>query len=597
MASVASDSAKRVREQLARILATPDFANFPRSSAFLTYVVEQTLAGRAAGLKEAVIGVEVFGREPGYDAKSDSVVRTQARRVREKLNEYYNGAGKEDRIRIEIPKGAYVPDFAVLPDSPAKPAPSKLGWAIGAGLLLAAVAVGFATRHRADTHLTTLTVLPFADPSHRYDTLADGLTEDLERTLSRVPSLRLHAHPTGLTPEQRADFPALSRRLAVDALIDGRIAGDEIRVSLIRASDNSLLWTDRFPAAAPISPTERQIETAVASALGVKAPAPARHAENPQAHDLFFAGRALWATRDPGKTKQAIALYQEALKIDPEYALAYMGIADAYALMGGNDQIDSQTAIAQGIPAVQKALELDPSLAEAHAAYGMLECLERNFKACAAEYQRAIELNPSYDRAYVRAGTLQFMLGDFSAAERLIRESERLNPYAMSLPLIRAELYYYWRRFAQSEELADLVLKAEPSNATAYQILARDYLEQNQPQRAVEAERTIVAQAPERLLYLSELASYLSRAGEAVEAARIAERVLHPTTAERLDPLAIALMYARMRDKANTLRYLEEAQAEHSGDLPSIRFDPALDFVRQEPRYRAVAATALPATQ
>ncbi len=593
MASVAFDSAKRVREQLARILATPDFTNFPRSSAFLTYVVEQTLAGRAAGLKEAVIGVEVFGREPGYDAKSDSVVRTQARRVREKLNEYYSGAGKQDPVRIEIPKGAYVPEFAVLPEAHAYSAPSKPRWAIGAGLLLVVAAVAFATRHR-DTHLTTLTVLPFSDPSHRYDVLADGLTEDLERTFSRIAALRLHAHPNGLTPEQRADFPALSRRLAVDALIDGRITGDEIRVSLIRASDNSLLWTDRFPAAAPISPTERQIETAVASALGVNPPGPARHAENPQAHDLFFAGRALWATRDPGKTKQAIDLYQQALQIDPEYSMAYMGIADAYALMGGNDQIDSKTAIERGVPAARKALELDPTLAEAHAAYGMLECLERNFKACDAEYQRAIELNPSYDRAYARAGTLRFMLGDFPAAERLIRESERLNPYAMSLPLIRAELYYYWRRYKDSEDLANLVLKADPGNRTAFQILARDYLEQNQPPRAVEAEREAVSQLPDNLLFQSELASYLYRAGSEAEAAAAARNVLHPKTPGEIDPLAVALMYARMLDKEKTLEYLEKAYSARSGDLPSIRFDPALDFVRGEPRYRAIAARVAP---
>jgi TolB-like protein/Tfp pilus assembly protein PilF len=600
MASGAFESAKMIRDHVARILANPDFANFPRSGAFLTYLVDQTLEGRGGDLKEAVIGVEVFGREPGYDSKSDSVVRTQARRVREKLNEYYSTAGQADPIRIAIPKGGYIPEFQTVAKlAEAIPRPRNRIAAIAGALAVLAAAGAVASLARRpvphDVRLPAIAVLPVADldPARRFDSLADGLTEDLERGFSRIHDLRVHARPPAtLTPAERSDYASLSKRLAVDALLDGQIVTEsdhsEIRLSLIRAADSSLLWTDHFPVDTAIGSIERQIETSVARALNVKPPAVTTHAENPRAHDLFFAGRTLWATRNPEKTKQAIQLYQQALAIDPDDALAYMGIADAYALMAAHGQIDSQIALDRGEPAVRKALELDPALAEAHAALGMLQCLQWKFKACDAEYQRAIELNPSYDRAYARARVVRFLFGDFPAAERLIRESERLNPYAMSLPLIRAELYYYWRRYNDSEDLIHEVLKADPKNTTAFQLLARDYLEQHQPQRAVEAERSAVAAEPDALLLQAELASFLHQAGNSAEAAQRLAHVLHAGQSAPVDPYALAIMYARMGDKAKTLDSLEAALAARTGDLPSLRWDPALDFVRKEPRFENI---------
>ncbi len=605
MASAGFASPENVRAQLVRILAAAEFAPFPRSAALLTYVVEEALAGRNDSLKEAVIGVEVFGRSPGYDPKADSIVRTQARRVREKLAEYYQGAGQDDPVRITIPKGAYIPEFVAAVKPPAVPAArASRRMAVAAfSLCLAAAGILLLAWHRGIPRVTTVGILPFLDrdPAHAYAALAGGLTEDLERDLSRARDLRIHAHPTGLTPEARADYTEVARRLAVDAVIDGSIVrenGDaEIRVALIRGADRALLWTGRFPATGAIGGTERRIEDAVAAALGVKPPAHAAHTENPRAHDLYFAGRALWATREPAKSRQAIALYEEALRIDPEYALAYMGIADAYALMAGNGQIEPYAAIARGVPAVRRALELDPSLAEAHAAFGMLYLAQRDYQNAAGEYQRAIELNPSYDRAYVRAGTLQFWFGDFPQAEKLIRESERLNPYAMSLPMIRSELYYYWRRYDDSITLAKVVLQADPGYATAYQVMARDYLQKGDAPRAVAAARAAVAKFPDRMLYVSELASYLFRSGQTREAENLAALVLEPGPPDEVDPLVVALMYARMMDREKTLRYLAAAYSARSVDLPSIRFDPALDFVRDDPRYRAIAAKVTPSSK
>src|SRR5580692_1941814 len=142
-------SAKQIREQLARILRAPDFVEYPRSSALLTHVVEETLAGRGAQIKEATLGVEVFGCPPGYDSKADSVVRTQARSLRTKLARYYAGEGVRDSVLIEIPKGAYVPEFRSLQEDDIAPAlpPSpnrRFSPRLAAGWLVVAVVVSAA---------------------------------------------------------------------------------------------------------------------------------------------------------------------------------------------------------------------------------------------------------------------------------------------------------------------------------------------------------------------------------------------------------------------------------------------------------------------
>jgi tetratricopeptide (TPR) repeat protein len=126
-----------------------------------------------------------------------------------------------------------------------------------------------------------------------------------------------------------------------------------------------------------------------------------------------------------------------------------MGIADAYGLLTVHGQIPAAAGIRAGEQAAAKAIALDdPSLAEAHAALGMLQAAAWQWQDACDEYQRAIALNPSYDRAYLRYGLVCFFrVGDFSGAERMIRESETLNPYSLALPTIRAELYYYARRY------------------------------------------------------------------------------------------------------------------------------------------------------
>jgi tetratricopeptide (TPR) repeat protein len=315
-------------------------------------------------------------------------------------------------------------------------------------------------------------------------------------------------------------------------------------------------------------------------------------AENPKAHDLFLAGRALWATRERTKILEAIGLFEQAIAVDPNDALAYMGLADAYGLMTMNVQIGAQEGILKGEKAAAKALELDPKLAEAHAAMGMLKVAQWDWKTADDEYRRAIELNPSYDRAYVRAGVVRFYLGDFAAAERLIREAEALNPYALSLPLIRAEVYYYSRRYSEEEALVRAVQVAEPKDAGEHALtlamLAPCLDAERRFNEAVEAARAAAAGDESFTMNLAETLHAAGREKES--AALLAEAV----RANANNPYRLAIAFARLGDREKALAYLQTALEARVPDLPSVRWEPAFDALREDGRYQAIVARIFP---
>ncbi|HUO31903.1 MAG TPA: tetratricopeptide repeat protein [Bryobacteraceae bacterium] len=597
-----------IRGELGRILRDPEFAATPRSGAFLTHVVERTLAGRQSEIKESTIGVEVFQRPADYDTRTDSIVRTEARRLREKLSHYYLHAGKDDPLLIEIPKGVYVPVFrslqpAVEPPVPAavpQPNPARRVM-LGATVLFAGAMLltGWRVLGRwpvaASQSPRVLAVLPFEDlddPGGQTRYLSVGIAEDLERDLSQVPGLRLHAPPPAewLAPHREVDYPALARRLGANVLLTGAIlpgaAGRQVRASLIRGGDGSILWTDHFPLGIAALAVDREIEAGASRALAIQVPALKRPPENPKAHDLFLQGRNLWARRTRESAEQAIELFRQALAVDPNYALAYMGIADAYVLTAANGQMPIAAAVREGEAAASKAIALDPTMAEAHAALGLLKGIEWDCQDAAAEYARAIALDPSYDRAYVRLGTLRFSLGDFAGAEKLMREAETLNPYSTALPMIRAELYYYARRYQDAIDLSRQVLHIEPGNAVADMIIARTFLAMRKPDEAL-AEILHVAKPSDFGVRRADFGSFLAAAGRRREGLAMLDQVVRDRSRDYVDSYDLAVAFARTNDRQRSIAWIENALAERSPNLSSARWDPVFDFLRSDPRFAA----------
>jgi adenylate cyclase len=235
-----------VLEELEKILASPGFARNERLQSFLRFVVDQKLHGKTSELKESVIGAEVFGRKPDYDPHCDPVVRLEAAKLRARLGEYYAGPGATDRVRIEIPKGAYVPLWQLIGG---KRGIGFWRWVVASAVVLGLVIVGAAVwRWMRPAAKPTLAVLPFLNLSHDPDNeyFSDGLADEITELLAQTGGLDVTARTSSFALKgERLDAREIGARLNATVLLEGSVQklSDRVKiiVQLIRAADGKHL--------------------------------------------------------------------------------------------------------------------------------------------------------------------------------------------------------------------------------------------------------------------------------------------------------------------------------------------------------------------
>lgn len=376
-----------IRAQLERILASSVLAHSESPGRLLTYVVTRKLEGKGDPLKEYLIGVEAFDRGESFDPKTDTIVRVQARRLRAKLTAYYQGPGEADPLIIELPKGSYVPNF--LPRQSPEARPRRLGvprWFVlsAGGLVACAAVLGVVLwRGRAPAGgrpLRSIAILPLdnlsRDPAQDY--LADGLTEELITELSKTPGLRVIARTSVMQYKgSRKSVPEIARELAVDAIVEGSVlpSGDRVRISaqLIHAARNDHLWAQTYDrnlrdTLAVQSELAGKIATAVQASLGKSTPAREQPSTvDVQAHQLYLQGRFEFNNSDERSLRSSLEHFEQAIRKDPTYAMAYAGRARSYLRLS-NFYDPPNEAMPKAREAARRAIELDGELAEARVA-------------------------------------------------------------------------------------------------------------------------------------------------------------------------------------------------------------------------------------
>ncbi len=289
-------------------------------------------------------------------------------------------------------------------------------WA-GAAVLLAAVTAGiYWTRSKAETNrVSSIAVLPFvnatADPNNEY--LSDGLTESLISTLSQLPGIKVMARSTVFRFKASQDDPQkIGQTLQVAAVLTGRITqhGDDlgIHTELVNAADGSEIWGSQYTSKqADITQVQSDITRDISKSLHVQMSGQEQQklgkagTNNPEAYRLYLEGRQLWAQRTPDSLKKSINLFQQAIAADPNYALAYAGLADTYNVSPSYGiGIDSMQAVALAEEASLKAVQLDDSLSETHVSHAAALTNDWRWKESEAEFRRAIQINPSNATAH-----------------------------------------------------------------------------------------------------------------------------------------------------------------------------------------------------
>jgi len=586
-----------VQRQLERVLRSPGFARNERLSRFLRFVVEGYLDGKDQELKESVIAVEVFGRSPGFDSRLDPVVRTEAVRLRARLGDYYAKEGKADALVIELPKGGYVPRFREinLTQAPAKQPGLRLRVALALAGLVIALAVGgwWWGEHRRTP--IAIAVLPLENTNHDSadDYFADGLTDELIRNLSIIDGLTVRSRTSsfGLKGQPRNLHDA-GRQLQADYILEGSVlrGGQQLRidVQLVRVSDDFPLWSGRFDRKlTDVFAIQDEIALGVVNNLRLKLGGGRRRYETSlEAYDLYLRARAMPNQRSRGWAREAAGIYQQVIAKDERFAPAYAGLAAAYAASSAQGFREDHTdELAEMRAAAEKAIRLDPLLAEAYDALGMVYMRDGKWAESEASFRRAIELDRSSSEAYNDFSTFLLVpLGRIEEAVHELRLAAKADPLSAFIQQRLAEMLIFAGRYKE----------AATHCAGAPECLARTQLGQGRIDEAIQIlfamNKTAVSDSasfrefvPGRkdLVRPRYLGYAYGRARRSAEAEKLAVEVAPNAFSQ-------ALIYAGLDDKDRTLEALNRVARLGAVRIGMALNSPEFALLRGDPRVQAL---------
>lgn len=571
-------SAESIRTQLRKILSSRTFVRSERLARFLSFTVEEMLAGRGEELKEFVIGVEVFDKNEKYDPRMDPIVRVEARRLREKLRKYYETEGFTDPIQIEFPTGSYSP---VVQTRDA-----------------AQVSGGSAA-----TTESAIAVLPFANLSSEQENeyFSDGLTEELINALTKVEGLRVVAWNSAAQLKGKTrDIRRIAEQLGVRAVLEGSVrrTADRLRITaqLIDTATGHYLWSETYERPSrDIFAIEDEISSAIVGALRIKLTGSAarslvtRYTENLQAYHLYLKGRFYWNKRREEDFYKALGFYEQAIEIEPNYAPAYAGMADAYIMLGEYGSAPAESTMRKARAAACRALEIDARLAEAHVSLGTVCGLhEWNWAASEQHYLRALELNPSYPTAHHWYGyDYLATLGRLPEAIAELERAHHLDPLSLIIATTLGTIYDFARQYERAREYYDRVLEMEPRFVRAHLSAGRSFLHQNRCGEAIEMFEKARELMPSSPVPLALLAHAYNVSGARAEADRLRQAL------ERFRRTCYVPSYVLARahlchDHDQAFAYLAKALEERDPRLPHLSVSPIWDCLRDDPRFTAM---------
>ncbi|MCC6340797.1 MAG: hypothetical protein IT166_01285 [Bryobacterales bacterium] len=542
---------------------------------FLRFTVEKAMEGHADELKEYLIGIEVFDRKPMYDPRVDPIVRVEARRLRAKLREYYSSAGAGDPIRIEFPTGGYVPQFLSTPRemaaSPPKAMPGK-----------------------------TIAVLPFANLSNEQasEYFSDGLTSELIHALTRAEGLNVVAWTSAAQWKGRAhDLKDIGRQLQADVVLEGSVrhARNNVRimVQLIDASTGLYLWSESYDREMrDIFAIQEEIANSIVSVLCIRLRA--RHAAefrretDVESYHLYLKGRYHWNMRTREGLQSSVGFFQKAIQRDPNYALAYAGLADAWSLLVEFGLHQAGELMPQAKTAALKAIELDSSLAEAYTSLAFIRSLyDWEWTEAEAHYRRAIELNPGYATVH-HWFSVDFLVLHARMDEALeeIELARQLDPLSIILKESYGYLLLLCRRFGEALDHYSHLIETGAGFYRLHTALGRIYGFLGRYDESIAAYLRGRQLAPEVPSIAGAMGQTYALAGREDKARLELLRLHDMSLRTAVSPTCFALIHAGLGENSRALDFLEEACDRRELPLTSVGVHPAYDSLRKEPRFQ-----------
>src|SRR5437763_616784 len=444
------------------------------------------------------------------------------------------------------------------------------------------------------------------DPQNAY--FSEGVQDEILTRLAKLAELKVISR----TSTQRFksapnDLRQIAQQRGVSNILEGSVqkANDQVRVNvqLINALTDAHLWADTYDRKlTDIFAVETEIAKAVADVLQAKLTGSEQHViaarptANTEAHQLYLKGRFFWNKRTGSDLKKSIDYFQQAIAADPNYALAYAGVADGYVWLPGYTAGTPRDCYPKAAAAAKKALELDDTLAEAHTSLALAIWLY-DFDSAQAirEFQRAIELNPNYAITHQQyANNTLSALGRFDDAIVEGKRAVELDPLSLVINTDLGSDYYYARRYDEAIAQLRKTLEMDPGFYIAHLVLgqvldakgARDAaIVECQKARALNDDPSV----------LGVLGRAYGLSGNKMEAKKILDQLKKLSQERYVSAYSFALVYLGLGDKEEALRWLEQSYQDRAGsDIGFIRVDPLLDPLRGDPRFEALAEKIVP---
>jgi len=475
------------------------------------------------------------------------------------------------------------------------------------GIVLAGVSVARYLRKLSvatapPNQITSLVVLPFenlsADKDQAY--FADGMTDELIAHLAKIRSLRVISRTSSM--EYKGTHKTLSqiaRDLNVDSVVEGTVlrSGDRVRITaeLVQVATDRHLWAETYESQlGDILTLQSHVASAIVNEIRVKLTpedqvrlATTRPIST-QSYENYLKGRYYWNKRSQEGLTKAIDYFQLAIEQDPNYALAYAGLADCYSIIGSVivGTVPALEVAPKARAAALKSLELDNTLAEAQTSLATVRFnYDWDWNAAASGFRRAVELNPSYATAYQRNSLYLMSMGRTSESIAEMNRAHDLDPLSISMNFSLGSRLYMAREYDQAIEQLRNTIDMDPDFVLPHLVLGQAYEQKKMYDQAITELRRAADISQSSPPAIAALARTNAVSGRTAEARKLLDQLMEQSKKRYVSPFYVAIVYAGLGDTNQALDWFEKAYGDHSNAIVFLKVDPQLDTLRANPRF------------
>ena len=479
--------------------------------------------------------------------------------------------------------------------------PAKKYLAIVLAVLLISAIGFFGYRYLSPTkQIESIAVMPFVNESGNADVeyLSDGMTETLIKSLSQLPNLNVKPRSSVFRYKgKETDLQTIARELNVQAILNGRILqrGDGLTLSLelVDVQKDSVIWSEQYnrkqsDLVALQSEIAKDVSTNLKAKLsGAEESKVTKTAtSDPEAYQAYLKGRYYWNRRTAENLKKAIEQFKIATDRDRNYALAFVGLADCYAVLDEYAGTPTSETLPQAKAYAERALRLDDQLAEPHATLGFVNRQLWQWAEAEKEFKRAIEINPNYATAYHWYSVLLRDLGRYDAAAAMIKRAKELDPLSIPISINVSLMYLVQNNYQACIENSVKIIELDPNYAGVYGLLGKCYVKQGRNAEAIAASEKAAELANRAGFVLGDLGYVYAMTGKRSEAIAVAEEMEVKYARKEAPGLFVAIVYAGLGEKDKAFEWLEKDFQTRSGHLATLRWQSTYESLRDDPRFK-----------